>query len=171
MALHNAFITDVQQVALVVRDLDQTLAEYTNRLGIGPWWVSLYGPPRMTDMRIRGQEVPYSMKLAIAWTGSTMWELIEPVDGPSIYKEFLEAHGEGLHHVLVEHRGLDFDAAVATFSTRGCPPLMEGKLGDIRFAYVETEGPLKTVLEIVHRPPGFVRPAPDYWYPAPPERA
>ncbi len=171
MSLENAFISGVQQVALVVRDIDKALEEYTNRLGIGPWWVSLYGPPKMTGMRIRGEEIPYSMKLAIAWTGNTMWELIQPLDGPSIYKEFLESQGEGIHHVLVEHDGIDFDNALATFTERGCPPLMEGTIGGVRFAYVETASPLKTVLEIVHRPPGFVRSAPDYWYPGPPEKA
>lgn len=169
MALENELISDVQQVALVVHDLDRTMAEYTERLGIGPWWVTLYGPPRLTEMRIRGVEVPYSMKLAIAWTGNTMWELIQPVDGPSIYKEFLAAHGEGLHHVLVEHRGTAFEAAIDAFSARGCQPLMEGRFGEIRFAYIDTEGPLKTVLEIVDRPEGFVRPEPDYWYPGPPQ--
>jgi hypothetical protein len=168
MALDNELISGVQQVALVVRDLDATMAEYTERLGIGPWWVTLYGPPRLTGMRIRGAAIPYAMKLAIAWTGDTMWELIQPVDGPSIYEEFLTANGEGLHHVLVEHRGMDFDAAIAAFAARGCPPLMEGRFGEVRFAYLDTEGPLKTVLEIVHRPEGFVRPEPDYWYPEPP---
>ena len=117
---------------------------------------------------VRGKDVSYSMKLALAWVEDTMWEVIEPVDGPSIYKEFLEEHGEGLHHVLVDHQGLDFDAALAEFSKRGCPPLMEGKFGEVRYAYVDSEGPLRTVLEIVHRPPGFKRPEPDYWYPAPP---
>lgn len=171
MTLGNAIISDVRQVALVVRDIDKALEEYVNRLGIGPWWVRLYAPPQLTDMRIRGEEIPYSMKLAIAYTGRTMWELIQPVDGPSIYKEFLEAHGEGLHHLLVRHKHLDFDQAIATFTERGCPPLMEGRMGDSRFAYLQTEGPLKTVLEIVQRAPGYVRPDPDYWYPGPPEQA
>ena len=105
----------------------------------------------------------------MAKTGNTLWELIEPVDGPSVYKEFLAEHGEGLHHVLVDHRGLDFEEAIATFTERGCPPLMEGRMGEVRFAYLDAEGPLKTVMEVVYRPPDFVRPAPDYWYPAPPE--
>ena len=169
MAPGNGLVSGIQQVALVVRDLDLTMAKYSEQLGIGPWWVTLYGPPRLTEMRIRGVEVPYSMKLAIAWTGDTMWELIQPVDGPSIYKEFLAANGEGLHHVLVEHRGTEFEAAIAAFSARGCPPLMEGRFGEVRFAYMDTEGPLKTVLEIVERPEGFVRPDPDYWYPGPPQ--
>lgn len=169
MALGNGLISGVQQVALVVRDLDLTMAQYTERLGIGPWWVSLFEPPRLTEMRIRGAEVPYSMKLAIAWSGDTMWELIQPVDGPSIYNEFLAANGEGLHHILVEHRSTDFEGAVAAFSARGCAPLMEGRFGEVRFAYMDTEGPLKTVLEIVDRPEGYVQPDPDYWYPEPPK--
>jgi methylmalonyl-CoA/ethylmalonyl-CoA epimerase len=171
MTLGNAFISGVHQVALVVRNIDRALEEYTNRMGIGPWWVRLYAPPQLTDMRIRGKEIPYSMKLAIAWTGSTMWELIQPVDGPSIYKEFLDAHGEGLHHLQVRHEGMDFDTAMAAFAERGCPLLMEGRMGESQFAYLQTEGPLKTVLEIVKRPPDYVRPDPDYWYPAPPEPA
>ena len=167
--LPNGFVSDVQQVALVVRNLDATLEEYTNRLGIGPWRVMLCEPPRLTDMRIRGEPIGYSMRLAVAQTGRTMWEIIEPLDGPSIYQEFLDEHGEGIHHLVVEHEGLDFDEALARFGASGCPPLMEGCLDGIRYAYVESEGPLKTTFELVHRPPGHERPAPDYWYPAAPE--
>ena len=168
MVLENSFITEVQQVAIVVKDIDSALDEYSNRLGIGPWWVCFYGPPRLTDMRIRGESIPYSFKAAMAKTGNTLWELIEPVDGPSIYKEFLDEHGEGLHHVLVEHDTLDFEQAIQKFTERGCPVLMEGRMGEVRFAYLGTEGPLKTVMEVVYRPPNFVRPAPDYWYPTQP---
>lgn len=166
--LPNAFVTDVQQVALIVRDLDATIEEYADRLGIGPWRVINCEPPRLTDMRVRGESVPYSMKLAVARTGNTMWEIIEPVDGPSIYQEFLDERGEGLHHLIVDHDGLDYDEALALFTERGCPPVMEGCLDGIRYAYVETEGPLKTTFEIVHRPEGRKPTAPDYWYPAPP---
>ena len=31
--------------------------------------------------------------------GPIVFELIQPLDGPSIYKEWLDEHGEGLHHV------------------------------------------------------------------------
>lgn len=168
MSLANAFVTEVQQVALVVHDIDEAMVEYSQRLGIGPWWVTRYAPPRLTDMRIRGEPIPYSFKASMAITGNTLWELIEPLEGPSIYKEFLAEHGEGLHHVLVEHETLDFEAAVNAFSERGCPPLMEGRMGEVRFAYLDTERTLKTVMEVVYRPPHFVRPPPDYWYPEPP---
>lgn len=166
MTLDNSIVSGVQQVALVVHDIDADIEEYANRLGIGPWWVKVYAAPELTNMRIRGVEIDYSMKIALAWTGSMMWELIQPLDGPSIYKEFLEQHGEGLHHVLVDHGEHSFDDAIEAFTRRGFPPLMEGQFGKARFVYFESEGPLKTTLEIVHRAPGFRRPEPDYWYPA-----
>ena len=162
-------ISGVQQVALVVTSLDQTIQKYSEHFGIGPWWVALFEPPHLTDMRIRGETASYSMKIAIAWTGNVMWAIIQPIEGPSIYKEFLEKHGEGIHHVLVEHEGKCFDSMIASFSSHRHTPLMEGRFGEVRFAYLDTEAPLKTVLEIVHRPTGFVRPEPDYWYPSPPE--
>ncbi len=167
--LPNGFISGVQQVALVVRDVEATIESYTKQAGIGPWRVALLEPPRLTAMRVRGESVEYSFKYAVAWTGDTMWEIIEPVDGPSIYKEFLNDHGEGVHHILVQHEGLDFDTALEQFGKRGCPPAMEGRIGDIRFAYLESEGPLKTTLEIIDRPPGAQPVTPDYWYPAKPE--
>lgn len=164
--LPNSFISGVYQVALVVHDVEETMKSYTQQIGIGPWRVALLEPPRLTDTRVRGESVEYSFKYAVAWTGDTMWEIIEPVDGPSIYKEFLNDHGEGIHHILVQHEGLDFDTALEQFGKRGCPPAMEGRIGDIRFAYLESEGPLKTTLEIVDRPPGAAPVTPDYWYPA-----
>ena len=45
-------------MALIVRDLDATIAEYTNRLGIGPWRVINCAPPRLTDMRIPAGRKP-----------------------------------------------------------------------------------------------------------------
>lgn len=48
---------------------------------------------------------------------------------------------------------------------------MEGSYKGTDFAYVATEGPLKMVLELVQRPnyPGYGRPAPERWYPFPPD--
>ena len=159
---------EVTQVGIVVRDLKSALADYSERLGLGPWRIYRYAPPRLTEMRIRGQEIPYSMDTAICWSGKVMWELIEPLEGPTIYEEFLEAHGEGIHHVQVGHAGLDYDDHVRSFTERGCPVLMEGNFEGAKFAYFDTEGPLKTIIEIRGAPEDWTRPEPDWWYPAAP---
>tara|TARA_Y100001960_G_C14712027_1_gene847555 strand:- start:1234 stop:1743 length:510 start_codon:yes stop_codon:yes gene_type:complete len=164
---HN-LVSEVQQVALVVRDLKSTLQEYTEKLGIGPWKVMICEPPKLTGTRIRGNPVAFTMKIAFAWTGTTMWEIIEPISGPSIYEEFLDNHGEGLHHLLINHEDSDFTTMLSTLSERGCPPLMEGCLNGVDFAYIESESSLKTTLEVVNFPSGYTPPPPDYWYPEEP---
>lgn len=158
--------TQVKQVCVVVRDLDATIRNYWETAGIGPWavWV-----PKLTHMRIRGVETPYSMKLALAWTKDFMWEVVQPLEGPSIYREFLETRGEGLHHVLVETANHAYEDLLAEATARGCPPLMEGKWGETDFAYLDTQGPLGLLLEVFRRGPGFAgRPPADYHYPVAP---
>ena len=53
MALASSIITGVQQVALVVRDLDAALVQYTERLGIGPD-VCLERNPKLVYGRMTG---------------------------------------------------------------------------------------------------------------------
>lgn len=164
-------VKSIEQVCVVVNDLDKTIDEFVEKAGIGPWAVYTYAPPDLKNMRVRGVETSYGMRLALAWTGSFMWEVIQPLHGPSIYREFLDRHGEGMHHVLVQHTCESLPAAIAEFERRGCPVAMEGHYKGTDFAYIETDGPLKMILELVQRPttPGYRRPDPERWHPFAPD--
>lgn len=162
-------VRTITQVGIVVRDLDAALAAYSRGLGVGPWRVYTYAPPKLAGMRIRGVETPFSMKLALASTGTMMWELIQPLDGPSIYWEFLRDHGEGIHHVMVDYGERSLAECTAEFAARGFPPLMEGNYLGSQFAYFATEDALRTIIEVRYSAPGWTRPEPEAWYPAPPE--
>ena len=165
--LPNSLIGETRQICIVTRDLDACIHSYADRMGIGPWWIQEYAAPELFDTHFRGEPGRFSMRLALAWTGDLNWEIIQPLEGPSIYHEFLEAHGEGLQHaaVLLEDTGLDWDACVAEFESRGFAPVMGGRWDKVRFCYFETEDALKTTIELVFRPKGYVRPAPLRWYP------
>ena len=54
-----------------------------------------------------------------------MYELIEPLDGPNSYQEFLDSRGEGLHHLgyFVD----DLDAAIAEMEAQGFAVLQSGR--------------------------------------------
>ena len=86
---------DVLQVGLVVRDLKKSMETYWTLLGIGPWKIYTYAPPMLCEATLRGTRTEYSMRIACAQAGPTQLELIEPLNGPSIYKEHLAAKGEG----------------------------------------------------------------------------
>ena len=168
MASLAAGVRSVDQVAVVVQDLDRAMERYWSQLGIGPWDVYTYGPHRLSRMTFRGQDRPHTMKLGLAFVGPTMYELIESVSGPSIYDEFLQQRGEGLHHLgyYVD----DIDQAIAAMESRGYVLLQSGRgFGTDRdgaYAYFDTERDLGCILEAIELPRQM--PPPERVYPPAP---
>lgn len=134
-------IPELSQVAFVVEDLEDGMDRFDGLLGIGPWEIYRFEPPALTDRTYRGESHEYSMRLALAQLGGTMIELIEPLEGPSIYTEHLEEHGEGLHHVAC----FAFDdphAVVDEFESAGLSVLQSGNYGGTEFWYFDTAAEL-----------------------------
>ena len=139
----------ISQVAVVVRDLEKTMEQYTKLLGWGPWNVYRHEPPRLHDTIVRGERVGYTMLGAETHVGDIGFELLQPLTGPSIYSEWLDQHGEGLHHVAVMLHDLDESTELKRrFGDIGAPVLMGGRIGEtIEFYYLDTEPSLKIILE------------------------
>jgi len=171
--LPNSLFPETGQVCIVTRDLDTLVRTYADKLGIGPWWVNQYEPPNLSNRTFRGQPGNYTMRIALAWTGALNWEIIQPLEGPSIYHEFLEEHGEGIHHVGVylKDMGMDWAEAHRQFAARGFKPVMAGHWLGAEFCYFETDPLVKTTIEVIYRRPDWVRPEPLYWYPPKPKGA
>jgi catechol 2,3-dioxygenase-like lactoylglutathione lyase family enzyme len=139
----------ISQIAFVVRDIDQALEDFNRTLGWGPWSIYEHKPPALHDTYLRGELTHYTMIGAEAHVGPVDVELIQPVEGPSIYKEWLDEHGEGVHHIAVMRPTLE-DAAETEeyFEKLGAPVIMEGRIGEsIRFFYVDTQPMLKVIME------------------------
>lgn len=155
----------ISQIAVVCRDLEKTMETYTKLLGWGPWSVFRHEPPRLHDTVVRGVRVDYTMLGAETHVGDMGFELLQPLEGPSIYKEWLDEHGEGLHHVAVMLH--DFDESTELkkrFAAIGSPVLMGGRIGEtIEFFYLDTEPSLKIILESGSG--HAIDLVPDYMYP------
>ena len=100
------------QICWVTDDLEATEALLTEQFGIGAW-------TRIPDVTfgadtttLRGEPVEFTAHISLGYAGDLQLELIQPVRGPTIHAEFLEAHGPGLHHVCFDVE--DLDAACAT---------------------------------------------------------
>lgn len=158
-------IGSIDQVAVVVRDLDASMERYVNQFGIGPWSVYTFSPDWVQQMTFRGQEQGYVMKLALAQVGDMMYDLIEPVQGPNTYEEFLNERGEGLHHLgyFVD----DIDVAIEQMERAGYKVLQSGRSmgtnNDGGYAYFETENALGHIVEAIELPAEL--PPPERTYP------
>ena len=139
----------ITQVAIVVQDIRAAMDASRRALGWGPWNVCEHRPPLLHDTRLRGEPTAYTMVGAETRVGPLVVELIEPGEGPSIYKEWLERHGEGLHHVAcMAHSAAGADALKARFAALGAGELMGGRIGEsIEFHYLDTEPLLHATVE------------------------
>ena len=139
----------ISQIAVVVRDMEKSLKDYTDNLGWGPWSVFDYKPPLLPDTYVRGEPVEFRMIGAETHVGDLGFELIQPVSGPSIYQEFLDQHGEGVQHIAcMKHSAEDSQALKDHWAQRGAEVLMSGRIGaSIEFYYLDTSPLLKFVLE------------------------
>ena len=59
-------IPEVTQVGLVVEDLEDAVRRFGALLGVDPWFLYRYEPPRLADTTYRGEAHDYSMRVALA---------------------------------------------------------------------------------------------------------
>ncbi|HTR13543.1 MAG TPA: VOC family protein [Roseiarcus sp.] len=134
------------QVAHVVRDLDKAMKRHWEDFGLGPWDIYEFNPEKVRDYVYRGKPATHSCLIAISWSGDTQLELVQPLDGYSIYNEHLDRRAEGMHHVKLYFP--DCKQAVETFARRGYPVLQSGRFDDDEHYYLDTEKDFGYVIEV-----------------------
>jgi catechol 2,3-dioxygenase-like lactoylglutathione lyase family enzyme len=145
----------VHQVGIVVEDIERAIAGHARLLGFTEesWRRADFGPESVEQLFVRGEPAEFSVRLGFAGSDPEL-ELIEPMSGPSIYRERLDGHGEGLHHLAVVVTSLG--AATEAMEAAGFGVLQAGMgfapEGRGGFAYYETAHALGYVLEAVELP-------------------
>jgi methylmalonyl-CoA/ethylmalonyl-CoA epimerase len=75
----------LDHVAVVVRSTDEALRFYSDHLGL-----PVSSSEELAELRVR---------LTLLDAGNAYVQLVEPLDGASPLGQWLEQHGEGLHHI------------------------------------------------------------------------
>jgi methylmalonyl-CoA/ethylmalonyl-CoA epimerase len=81
-------IKSVHHVGIVVKDLDEAIAMYHGGLGL-----------EVTKVTASAAD---GVKMAFMPAADTLIELLQPMDSTTGVARFLEARGEGFHHIAVE---------------------------------------------------------------------
>ncbi len=143
----------VGQIGILARDLEAAARRHSALGRSGPWRCYTYGPELLSEQVYRGRPTPFSVRIALN-PQSPQIELLQPLQGPSIYEEWLDKHGEGLHHLAVFVDSLD--EAIEGMAGAGYETIQLGRGfgvdGDGGFAYFDTERDLHVVLEAVEVP-------------------
>jgi catechol 2,3-dioxygenase-like lactoylglutathione lyase family enzyme len=135
------------QFAYVVRDIAAAEAWFEKILGV-PVWTRIENMAFGTECSYRGRPADYAADLSLGYMRDTQIELIQPLRGESLYTEFLESKGPGLHHIAFDVP--DFDATLAALNESGLELLAKGQMGPgSQFAYFDCDSAETSVVEIL----------------------
>lgn len=169
--LGHSFLGNLIEVCIVTGDHQRTM-EGMVRLGIGPWRVYTFDAATVAERTYHGESADYAIKVCFAEAANVTWEIMQPLRGPTIFQEYLDEHGEGIHHVAFDCGGRSWEERLASFAERGFAPVQSGRFaGQNSFVFFDTEGATSTTFETYSFGEQFCWPEPEAWFPAPPPRS
>lgn len=141
---------ELHHLSIVVRDIEATQRAYES-IGIGPF---VEYPPMREYIKIQVPDAEgfYNLTIRCTQIGPVQLQLVQPGEGESIYKDFLEKHGEGVFHLgfVVDN----VDAAQAQVEQTGISVLSSGRRENgSGFTYFNTAEKAGVTLLVRQSPP------------------
>ncbi len=142
-------------VAVIVRDMDEAV-EYYQSLGIGTFQPEfMLDSSTYTDYKVYGKTPDIidktRMRMLQIGSGSFLLELVQPLEGEPIYKEFLKSKGEMLHHIayIVD----DLEKETAELAKKGIPIITRVYRSSTGagFAYFDIRKDGRVIIELIQR--------------------
>lgn len=160
---HEPLFTGVAEIIMVVNDLDAAMKTQWEEFGIGPWRIWTLDSSNVKDMKQRGEDKEFSIRIAYTQIGDVNWEIIQPLDENSTYAELLRENGGGVHNIVFSVR--DYDKARAFLQSKNYQIYGGGDWQGVKFSIFDTAGALPVKAEIFHAPEGDEFPPPERVYP------
>jgi hypothetical protein len=98
--------TTVTQIGIIVRDIETKARAWSAILGLPMPQIIVTDTVDIAQTEYQGQFSPARAKLAFFHLGQVDIEVIEPVDHPSTWNDQLNEHGDSLHHIALEIKGM-----------------------------------------------------------------
>jgi hypothetical protein len=141
------------------------LQAWSAALGLSPWIGYHFTPDTVRDFMYRGRPAGYSIDIAMSSSGPQV-ELVEVHGEHSLYHEWTDVHGYGIHHLGI--RVADMAPVKEEMLAAGYELIQSGHgygaAGDGEFAYFDTSADFGTIFELIQVPEQ--RREPDFGWPA-----
>ncbi len=106
------------QINIVVADIELAAEKWAEILGIDKPEIYVNHLEGNEHYTYRGEPISCDLKVANIDMGNFVLELHQPIGGPSSFQEFLDKHGNGVHHIGFEV-GSDRDKVIEELAAAG----------------------------------------------------
>lgn len=137
----------VAQVGIIVRDIESKARAWSEILGLPLPKIIVTDEWDKTRAEYKGKPTSARAKLAFFHMGNMEVELIEPMEGPSTWRDQRDQSGDSLHHIAFRIQGMQ--DKVAYLESKGVPLVQRGEYTGGRYAYLDGVAQLGAVLELL----------------------
>jgi methylmalonyl-CoA/ethylmalonyl-CoA epimerase len=142
--LQNATLT---QVGIVVRNADEAARRFSALTGLPAGDAVITDPLDRSHTAYKGQPTPARAKLIFFNLGQVTIEFIEPIDGPSTWRDALERRGNALHHIAFN---VENSAETAkAMESQGCRMEQTGDYTGGNYIYLDVAEGIGAVVELL----------------------
>ena len=137
----------VTQFGYIVKDIDEARQRFAKFFGLDVPEIIVTAGYAQAQTEYRGKPSDATAKLAFFHLENLDVELIEPDEKPSVWREYLEQHGEGIQHLAFDIKGMK--QKVELFGRDGMELLQKGEYTGGRYAYLDATKMINTVVELL----------------------
>jgi methylmalonyl-CoA/ethylmalonyl-CoA epimerase len=137
----------ITQIGILVNDIEKVSQAYADFFGVPKPEAIVTDTVEKAQTEYNGNTTPARAKLAFFDMGSLHLELIEPDDHPSTWRNYLNEHGEGAHHIAFVIEGMK--EKITLLESKGFPLQQKGEYTGGRYAYIDTIKDLKVLVELL----------------------
>ena len=139
--------TIITQVGIIVQDIEAKARAWAEVLGLPVPEIMITDSYERAQTQYDGKPSNARAKLAFFPLGQVDLELIEPVGEPSTWQDQLDEHGDSLHHIAFQIKGMG--ERVAFLEGKGLSLVQRGEYPGGRYAYVDGSAQLGAILELL----------------------
>lgn len=137
----------ITQIGILVHDIEKVSASYASFFGIEAPPIVITDEVDQAQTEYQGQRSEARAKLAFFDMGSLQLELIEPDQHESTWRNYLNEHGEGPHHIAFVIEGMK--EKITLLEQKGFAVQQKGEYVGGRYAYMDTFKELKVLIELL----------------------
>lgn len=142
----NSLFHRMVQIGIVVSDMDRTLGIMKSAFG---WEPDSFADTPPGEKLYYGKVENFSVHMAFIRFGNIEIELLYPTGGKSVWQDYLDTRGEGIHHILFDVE--NFERAKAALEAQGIMMVQTGpsaRYPGAKWAYFDATDKLGYYVEI-----------------------
>lgn len=140
----------IVQIAIVCKDVEACSKRWAAVLGADMPKISLTRPGHEVKVLYDGKPSEGQAKLSFFNLGQVVLEVIQPVGGPTSWKDGLDQNGESVQHVAFQVQ--DLDKTIESFAKQGMGVIHRGRYDKDNgsYVYLDSKKQLGVIVELLH---------------------